>query len=43
VQERIDAHFDAGASHVCIQPVNPTGNIFEVDMSALEKLAPSAN
>jgi len=40
VRERIDAHFDAGASHVCIQPVNPNGNFGELDWNALESLKP---
>jgi hypothetical protein len=25
INQRIEAHFDAGASHVCIQPLNPEG------------------
>ena len=40
VRERIDAHFAAGASHVCIQPVNPNGNLGDIDWAALEQLAP---
>ena len=35
----IQAHFDAGASHVCIQPLNPDGTP-QPDMDALEALAP---
>ena len=26
VRQRIQAHFDAGADHVCIQPLNPNGH-----------------
>jgi probable F420-dependent oxidoreductase len=36
---RIQAHWDAGASHVCIQPLAPTGfGNFDADL--LERLAP---
>lgn len=42
IQARIDAHFEAGASHVCVQPVNPRGNLIEPDMDLLAKLAPGA-
>jgi len=35
----IQAHFDAGASHVCIQPFNPDGSALP-HMAALEALAP---
>ena len=41
IQARIDAHFSAGASHVCIQPVNSLGNLTQPDMDLLAKLAPS--
>ncbi|MFT5210066.1 MAG: putative F420-dependent oxidoreductase [Flavobacterium sp.] len=40
VKDRIDEHFSAGASHVCIQPVNPNGVVGDIDWDALEKLAP---
>lgn len=40
IRARIQAHFDAGASHVCIQPVNPNGNFGELHFEALEALAP---
>ncbi len=40
IQARIKAHFDAGASHVCIQPVNPNGKFGDPDWNALEALAP---
>ena len=40
VRQRIDAHLEAGASHVCIQPVNRDGRFGEVDWETLEALAP---
>lgn len=40
IAERIKAHFDAGASHVCIQPVNPNGRFGDLDWRVLEALAP---
>ncbi len=39
VRERIRQHFDAGASHVCIQPLDPAGQRAP-DLKALEALAP---
>ena len=39
IQTRLKAHFDAGASHVCIQPLNPDGSATP-DWNALEALAP---
>jgi probable F420-dependent oxidoreductase len=36
---RVKAHFDAGANHVCIQPLRPDGKPGP-DMEALEALAP---
>jgi probable F420-dependent oxidoreductase len=38
IRARIQAHFDAGASHVCIQPVNPTGQFGALHWEALEAL-----
>jgi probable F420-dependent oxidoreductase len=41
VRARIDEHFDAGATHVCIQPIaagEPAGTL---DWNALEALAPA--
>ena len=38
---RLRAHFDAGADHVCVQPLNPDGS-GSVDWNALEALAPGA-
>ncbi len=40
IQTRIDAHFDAGATHVCIQPFDPDGAATP-DWRALEALAPA--
>jgi len=40
ISERIREHFDAGASHVCIQPVNRHGRFGEVDWETLEALKP---
>jgi len=39
LQKRVRAHFDAGASHVCIQPINPSGQPVP-DWRVLEALAP---
>lgn len=39
VAARIQAHFDAGASHVCLQPVNPNGQFGDLHWEALEALA----
>jgi probable F420-dependent oxidoreductase len=39
IKARIKAHFDAGASHVCIQPVNPNGVFGDLHWGALEALA----
>ena len=40
IRDRIDEHLAAGASHVCIQPVNREGRFGEVDWETLEQLAP---
>lgn len=40
VKARIQEHFDAGASHVCIQPVNPNGQFGDLHWEALEALKP---
>lgn len=39
IKARIQAHFDAGASHVCIQPVNPNGQIGDMHWETLAALA----
>jgi len=38
IRQRIQAHFDAGATHVCIQPLNPDGQPLP-DFNALKALA----
>ncbi len=38
IEKRIQAHFDAGASHVCIQPLHPEGQPIP-DYNALRALA----
>ena len=40
VKARIDEHYAAGASHVCIQPVNRDGQFGAVDWETLEALRP---
>ncbi len=39
IRRRIQEHFDAGASHVCIQPLHPDGQALP-DFDALAALAP---
>ena len=39
INERLQEHFEAGASHVCIQPVNPDGAQAGLHWEALEQLA----
>jgi probable F420-dependent oxidoreductase len=39
IRDRIQAHWDAGASHVCIQPYRPDGGL-SPDLDLLERLAP---
>ena len=38
IKDRIQQHFDAGATHVCIQPVNPNGQFGDLHWDALEAL-----
>ncbi len=40
IADRVQAHRDAGADHVCIQPLKAGGGVGEVDWNALEVLAP---
>lgn len=40
INARVQEHIDAGANHVCIQPLNPS-NPFGVDWDALEALSPN--
>ena len=39
IKARIKEHFDAGATHVCIQPVNPNGKFGDLHWDALQALA----
>ncbi len=39
VRDRIEAHYEAGATHVCILPLSPDGGLTP-DLRALEALAP---
>ncbi|MCY4129488.1 MAG: TIGR03620 family F420-dependent LLM class oxidoreductase [Gammaproteobacteria bacterium] len=39
IQQRIDEHLQAGANHVCVQPIRSDGNIQQPDWDALEALA----
>jgi len=41
IRSRLKAHVDAGATHVCIQPLNPDGTAAP-DWKALEALAPGS-
>ena len=38
IKSRIQEHMDAGATHVCLQPVNPNGNFGELHWESLEAL-----
>lgn len=38
IRARIQAHFDAGASHVCVQPINPNGVFGDLHWEALTEL-----
>lgn len=42
IEARIRAHHDAGADHVCIQPLHPEG-LPQPDLRVLEAFAPSAS
>jgi probable F420-dependent oxidoreductase len=42
IAARIQAHYDAGANHVCIQPINPDGTP-NPDWRVLEAFAPAKN
>lgn len=39
IRTRIQEHYDAGATHVCIQPVHPNGQIGTLHWETLEALA----
>ncbi len=38
IKARINDHMDAGATHVCVQPVNPNGNFGDLHWECLEEL-----
>ena len=38
IGERVQAHLESGATHVCVQPINPSGVFGEPDMDLLEQL-----
>ena len=40
IRDHVQAHFDSGADHVCIEPVNPR-DAAEPDWDAMEALAPA--
>ena len=40
IRARIQAHWDAGADHVCIQPIHPSGQRTALDERVLDALAP---
>lgn len=40
IERRLKEHYDAGADHICIQPLNPVGNFFNLHWEVLEALAP---
>jgi probable F420-dependent oxidoreductase len=40
IKERVAEHMNAGADHVCIQPVNPNGTFGDLHWECLEALAP---
>jgi probable F420-dependent oxidoreductase len=42
IRRRLDEHFEAGADHVCVQPIGPQGGR-EVDERVLQLLAPTLN
>ena len=39
IKDRVNAHLEAGADHVCVQPVNPNGAFGEPHLEVLEGLA----
>ena len=42
IRTRLQAHYDAGATHVCIQPLSTAG-FGQLDMQCLEALAPTSS
>ena len=41
VRAGVQAHYDAGATHVCVQPLHPDGSFGNPDWAVLEALAPA--
>lgn len=41
IEERLQAHVDAGATHICVQPLKPEAAPGTPDLAALEALAPA--
>lgn len=41
VRAGVQAHYDAGANHVCVQPLHPDGSFGNPDWAVLEALAPA--
>jgi probable F420-dependent oxidoreductase len=42
IARRVDEHFEAGASHVCVQPLDLDGQVGVPDWKAFEALAPAS-
>ena len=42
IRERIGAHMQAGADHVCIQPINTNGVFGDIHWECLEALSPAS-
>ncbi len=40
IEARLAEHVDAGATHLCLQPLKPAGGMGEPDLAALEAFAP---
>lgn len=43
IRKRLQAYWDAGADHVCIQSIHPTGSRTELDERIFDLLAPAKN
>jgi probable F420-dependent oxidoreductase len=43
IRSRIEQHWNAGADHVCIQPIHLEGDMRRLDETVLERLAPALN
>ena len=41
IRRRIQQHWDAGADHVCIQPISAQGSREPIDERVLDLLAPA--